>query len=223
MPVVSSALQNFFKVKSYYNIPKLVKGGAMRLLLINKNPVVSRMMRIGSLKAGFEMEEREDIEKIEGEYDIVIVDDDFCDQRSLDEIKRRVAFKKIGIMRSISASDHIDGVDFVLQKPFLPADLGGMLDEVDEEDKEESPFVSEPLAKGGVLNEEEIQKVTHLLGEESEDDLIQKSEEGVLRVSSLGEIVDMFERLCPEDIKKVLAGMQLDITIKISYPDVKDV
>ncbi|MRI84012.1 MAG: hypothetical protein C6I00_06285 [Nitratiruptor sp.] len=95
----------------------------MKLLLINKNPVVSRMMQMSVPKAGFDIEECESVYDLPtGQYDVVVIDDEMYDQNFLQEIKRSIDFHKLGIITSAKNSA-LDEFDFVLTKPFLPTDL----------------------------------------------------------------------------------------------------
>ncbi len=95
----------------------------MNLLLINKNPVVSRMLKLSAPKAGFEVEECDNVYELpKGEFDVIFIDDEMYDENFLKEIKRNIEFKQIGLITS-SKDEHIEGFDFTLTKPFLPTDL----------------------------------------------------------------------------------------------------
>ncbi len=198
----------------------------MKLLLINKNPVVSRMMLMSVPKAGFEIEECDSVYDLpKGRFEVVVIDDEMYDENFLEDIKRNIKFAKLGLITA-SKSMEQEGFDFVLTKPFLPTDLIEILREVKselekegvsleeepkeqpqeevnatldrflvsdeeeddylkefepklessevekivevEETEEESPFVSADLPKSGVLDEQEVEKVTQLLEETKE-------------------------------------------------------
>ena len=303
----------------------------MKLLLINKNPVVSRMMLMSVPKAGFEIEECESVYDLPtGVYEVVILDDEMYDENFLHDIKQNIKYYQLGL---ITSSKDIDTsqFDFVLSKPFLPTDLIEVLREVKEkienqkrhapifeeeeskepfeqflseesesivqieEKEEESPFVSEPLEKSGILNNSELEEVTTLLDEKEEPaESFLKDTEPVIglkeeSVSGLAEepvqeslsrtIPSIEEEIVPKSIlkeslqereveleeakkerfldeiveakeeqiespgleqkeekidielsqigidglRKLLDGMRLDITVKISFPDEKNV
>ncbi|WP_200762712.1 hypothetical protein [Nitrosophilus alvini] len=95
----------------------------MKLLLINKNPVVSRMLHMSAPKAGFEVEECDNIYELpKGSYDVLFLDDEMYDENFLEEIKKNIEYKQIGLITSVK-DEHIEGFDFTLPKPFLPTDL----------------------------------------------------------------------------------------------------
>ena len=95
----------------------------MNILLINKNPVVLRMLKLSAPKAGFEVESCDNVYELpRGMFDTVFIDDEMYDENFLKEIKRSIVFRQIGLITS-SKNEHIEGFDFTLTKPFLPTDL----------------------------------------------------------------------------------------------------
>ena len=95
----------------------------MKLLLINKNPVVSRMLKLSAPKAGFEVEECDNVYNLpSGEVDVVFIDDEMYDENFLKEIRKNINFSQIGLITT-SKDEQIEGFDFTLTKPFLPTDL----------------------------------------------------------------------------------------------------
>lgn len=102
-------------------------GEIMNLLLINKNPVVSRMIHLSAPKVGLEIKECSNVYDLpKGHFDIVVIDDEMFDENFLKDIKNSIDFEKIGIITS-SKEEQADGFDFVLIKPFLPTDLVELL------------------------------------------------------------------------------------------------
>ena len=296
----------------------------MKLLLINKNPVVSRMMLMSVPKAGFEIEECESVYDLpSGRYEVVVIDDEMYDENFLHDIKQNVKFAKLGLITASKSTDK-EGFDFILTKPFLPTDLIEILREVKneleqsgglpepepkeeessafekfmasdeeieqnylkefepkiepselekivevEEKEEESPFVQEELGKSGVLNEEEVEKVSQLLEETQEEPIVplassepelkeepepmpepEPTPESILtslvseeRINEPEEFVapvsepkieepaaqeeqkvehvakEVAQNINASMLRELLDGMQLDITIKISFPD----
>lgn len=95
----------------------------MRVLLINKNPVVSRIMKMSVPKAGFDIEECESVYNLpHGSYDVVIIDDDMYDENFLHDIKQHIQYKQIGLITT-TRNELSEKFDFILTKPFLPTDL----------------------------------------------------------------------------------------------------
>ncbi|BCD62780.1 hypothetical protein NitYY0826_C1663 [Nitratiruptor sp. YY08-26] len=133
----------------------------MKLLLINKNPVVSRMMLMSVPKAGFEIEECDNVYDLPtGHYEVVVIDDEMYDENFMHDIKQNIQYQKIGLITG-TKNAATDEFDFVLHKPFLPTDLMEILREVKaslvpQEEKEEAH--EEPFKKFLAAEEEEIEK-----------------------------------------------------------------
>ncbi len=118
----------------------------MKLLLINKNPVVSRMMMMSVPKAGFEIEECEDVYHLpSGHYDVVVIDDEMYDENFLNVIKQNLKYYQLGLVTS-STNINTSEFDFLLSKPFLPTDLIEILRKIKtdiESQKEQVPLFQE--------------------------------------------------------------------------------
>ena len=118
----------------------------MKLLLINKNPVVSRMMMMSVPKAGFEIEECEDVYHLpSGNYDVVVIDDEMYDENFLNVIKQNLKYYQLGLVTS-SKNINASEFDFLLSKPFLPTDLIEILRKIKadiESQKEQVPLFQE--------------------------------------------------------------------------------
>ena len=111
----------------------------MRLLLVNKNPVVSRMMQMSVPKAGFEIEECDNVYALpSGTYEVVVIDDEMYDENFLHDIKQHVSYKQLGLITATRAYDSNE-FDFILSKPFLPTDLIEILRKVRTTLEKESP------------------------------------------------------------------------------------
>ena len=171
----------------------------MRLLLINKNPVVSRMMHMSVPKAGFEIEECDNVYDLPtGTYEVVVLDDEMYDENFLHDIKQNIKYRQIGIIASSKDADFAD-FDFVLTKPFLPTDLISILRKVKteiEEMEEILPTSNDSLGNEDVFSSfleereesiveiEELQEESPFVGEPLEKAGVLKEEE-IEKVSSL--------------------------------------
>ena len=93
----------------------------MKLLLINKNPAISRLIGLSAYKLGYELTELFDFElKDDERYDAVFVDSDIFTSEvlmSLNEVSNHIVY--IGAR----GSEKPLGVDIVLEKPCLPPDF----------------------------------------------------------------------------------------------------
>ncbi len=118
----------------------------MKLLLINKNPVVSRMMMMSVPKAGFEIEECDDVYHLpSGNYDVVVIDDEMYDENFLNVIKQNLKYYQLGLVTN-SKNINTSEFDFLLSKPFLPTDLIEILRKIKtdiESQKEKVPLFKE--------------------------------------------------------------------------------
>ena len=88
----------------------------MKTLLLNKNPIISKLVRMSAQKLGYEFDERSNAKDIDG-YDIIIVDDGV--DADLNELKAKC--KRLVCISSGASASLADRQ--VLHKPFLPTDL----------------------------------------------------------------------------------------------------
>ncbi|NWF67172.1 MAG: hypothetical protein HXX81_06860 [Campylobacterales bacterium] len=99
----------------------------MDILLINKNPIVSKLTNLSAKKAGYKVEEVEGLELVTGKkYEIVIIDNECFTEDTLKELKDKVSFEKIGFIYPKNGAKE-SGFTFYLQKPFLPTELVDLL------------------------------------------------------------------------------------------------
>ena len=177
----------------------------MNLLLINKNPVVSRMINISAPKADFEIEECDSIYDLpKGHFDVVIVDDEMYDENFLKEVKESIDFEKIGIITS--SKEEKEGFNFVLIKPFLPTDLVELLrdlkfqilsqkEEFKEDDSEKLEESEEERQNILELNRDK-EEIVAIDEEEEEEPFVKKEdldEGGVLDKNELSKVQELLE------------------------------
>jgi len=129
----------------------------MNILLINKNPVVSRLLSLCTRDASIELEELESIEACKRDkYDVVFVDEAVYEGKvqKLNEylsLEKKVLFTHT----NITTSDF----DVVIQKPFLPSEILEVLERLnDKQEKEE-----EDTRSTQVLDSNEVEKIKELL------------------------------------------------------------
>lgn len=99
----------------------------MKLLLINKNPIVRKLVKLSAEKAGIEAIEAETLGEVsEAAFDFVFIDDESLDDAPLNEVQERFPEAKCGF---IHAKDREREAGFALfvQKPFLPTDMVDLL------------------------------------------------------------------------------------------------
>ncbi len=102
----------------------------MRMLLINQNPVVSKLSGLSAQKSGFEVVETPFPQEIEeGPYDILFVDDARLDEVDVQDIKRRIGVHRTCLIYS-DDEKKAEGFDYYLKKPFLPTEMVDLLSEI---------------------------------------------------------------------------------------------
>ncbi|TQV63090.1 MAG: hypothetical protein FNT15_04885 [Sulfurovum sp.] len=139
----------------------------MKVLLINNNPVVSRLTKLSARKEGVDIIEISDISHIDSsEFDLVFCDFDSCDDMSCINLKNRVTAKKKVLFCTPEDDEFNEFFDLRIHKPFLPSEVSSLICEIreakDEETLEDTVFVEtqeltyEPIK---LVEELEIPKV----------------------------------------------------------------
>lgn len=105
-------------------------GVSMRLLLLNNNPAVSRLIKLSAEKAGYELDEFEDYGLVPlSTYDVILVDNELYDETALAELCENIRCDYIIYICQRGAKKP-DTVNVALEKPFLPTDFLVLLDKV---------------------------------------------------------------------------------------------
>jgi uncharacterized membrane protein len=102
----------------------------MRVLLLNDNPVVNKLVTLSVEKAGHELIKAESIGAVEaGRYDLLIIEEGIYDSALIGELGSFTSFSRTML---IAARDTVieDRFDKVLHKPFLPTELLLMLHQI---------------------------------------------------------------------------------------------
>ena len=95
----------------------------MKILLLNDNPVVNKLVTLSAQKTSDELEVVSSVDEIEGtSYDLFIVDDALYSDELIDEIKNKVEYDK-SLYICARDADEIESFTSTLKKPFLPTDL----------------------------------------------------------------------------------------------------
>lgn len=100
----------------------------MKLYLINKNPIISKLVALSVSKLGVEMEESPEIDLTLG-AEIVLIDDECFEQELFDSYKSANPEAKFGLFYAKS-TERLEGFNEYIQKPFLPTDLVKTLSKV---------------------------------------------------------------------------------------------
>ena len=102
----------------------------MRLLLINNNPAVSRLIKLSVEKVGYEIDEFDDYGLVPlKSYDVVMVDNELYDETELSTLRENVGCEYFIYICQRGAKKP-DFVNTALEKPFLPTDFLVLLEKV---------------------------------------------------------------------------------------------
>lgn len=93
----------------------------MKLYLVNKNPIITKLVTLSAGKIGLDVEESQELD-ITNTSDILLLDDECYDETLFSSYKANNADSKLILFFSKS-TDRIEGFDEYVQKPFLPTDL----------------------------------------------------------------------------------------------------
>jgi hypothetical protein len=106
-------------------IPNYLGSIIMHILLINANPVVSRLLILCTREDAFLLDEVKDVEEVQrDEYDIVFVDEGSYGRDVATFLAKLKDSKKVFISYR---SDAMRGFDVVIKKPFLPSQITDIL------------------------------------------------------------------------------------------------
>ena len=141
----------------------------MNILLINTNPVVSRLISLCMRDDDTVFEEVADANLIVlDRYDIVFVDDASYVDGLKDTLTNLMIRKKVFLSAKNSSEDSLDYFDEVINKPFLPSQITAVLESLDEiendtEEIEDEHFIFPLSTEDGPKKDEIEPKETEVL------------------------------------------------------------
>ena len=95
----------------------------MKILLVNENPVVTKLVTLSAQKTSDELDVVSSLEEIETqEYDLLAIDDGVYTQEIFAQIKEAISYKSSLYICSKETLEE-EVFDATLKKPFLPTDL----------------------------------------------------------------------------------------------------
>jgi len=163
----------------------------VKILLVNDNPVVNKLVTLSAQKTSDELDVASLIDEVrEGSYDLLVLDNTLYSETVIDELQSKVDYKKSLYIYSKDAGE-VEGFTATLKKPFLPTDLVELfsvfgkdtntIDLANTDDVIEDDELSQDDERSdGVLDKEEVQEVQDLL-----DETEIESDEEELDLSSL--------------------------------------
>jgi len=115
----------------------------MKILLINNNPVVSRLTALSARKEDIEIDEIQEVTELSSDaYDVVFVDADSWSKDVSDVILDNIKPKKSVLFYSEGDEEEKSFFDLTILKPFLPSEVSAVIRSIEE--------------KNETLNEEEV-------------------------------------------------------------------
>lgn len=179
----------------------------MRLLLLNNNPAVSRLIRLSVEKVGYHLDEYNDYALVPlQKYDLILVDNEMYHEN---EFKSMCEQSECGYSIYIGQRGHTkpESTNVLLEKPFLPTDFLGLLEKVKNvlssfkvEPKNEmidlnteSPFEEEKTQAFDIDSLESLPSSLESLGFEEDDYAVARESEKSLSLDDLPEELNLFE------------------------------
>lgn len=166
----------------------------MNILLLNTNPVVSRLLSLCIRKEDMVLEEITDLSMVKlDKYDIAFIDDNAYVPEVQDVLPNLMIGKKIFLAGKQGGAVALEDFDEVITKPFLPSQITAVIErfskhaEVKEAHKEESfifPLSQEERSDETVQPEEEAEKAEKENKELSQDPEVLDSHE-IERIKAL--------------------------------------
>jgi len=107
----------------------------MHILLININPVVSRLISLCVRKDHITLEEVQNVGAVARDrYDVVFVDEASYVEEIQELVENLIMRKKVFLSSSDDVSDEARLFDSIIKKPFLPSQITEVLESLEEDD-----------------------------------------------------------------------------------------
>jgi hypothetical protein len=169
----------------------------MKILLINNNPVVSRLTALSARKEDIEIDEVQEVTELTAyNYDIVFVDADSWNEDVKSTIFTHIETKKRVLFYAQDDNEDLDSFDKGILKPFLPSEVSAVIRSVEE-----------ITTLDNISNEIEEEKSIDLV-EESKEDKVEENSDKLLDIDSLelesAEVkTDLMDELTKIDDQKI--------------------
>jgi len=199
----------------------------VKILLLNDNPVVTKLVTLSAQKTDDAVDTAHSIDEVTaGKYDLLVIDDALYNEESFTALKEQISFKKSLFVCSRD-TENSDEFDATIKKPFLPTDMVEVfttikknLDVVTEEK------ATDELTEDALLDELELEGLDDLDGLEELDDLESSEEMDDLDLGDLENLEDTQESVLDNDeaqkVKELLEETQ-DYDIALDLEDEADV
>ena len=137
----------------------------MKILLINNNPVVSRLTALSARKEEIDLGEIQEVTELSSEnYDIVFVDADSLTKDVLDVISENITTHKTVLFYAQDDIEDREDFDISILKPFLPSEVSSVIRRVEKDKEQEKASLvvkkSEPQEEVKIESEKNLDLFT---------------------------------------------------------------
>jgi len=185
----------------------------MKIVLINKNPVVSKLIELSIKDTDYKIVETEDINIINEDYDLFIIDDS-CYNADMEQM---ISNKNVILLTNIKTFSDESHTFKTLPKPFLPTQLFNLINS-----SLSSKALSQESINNKILNTDDIYQIKELLEKpdlSSDNQIYEDNLSYVFRKSAETKekrILMALLKMKPKKLKKLLSDAE--ITFSIRFP-----
>jgi hypothetical protein len=131
----------------------------MKVLLINTNPVVSRLTSLSARKENIKLDEIKEITELKNNsnYNIIFVDFDSLTKEVIDFLEKSKAKKKVCFYTKDDNEKEIEGIfNFHILKPFLPSEVSAIIRDCKIEMEKEIEQQEEAIKEENMVSLDEL-------------------------------------------------------------------
>ena len=152
----------------------------MKILLINNNPVVSRLTALSARKEDIEIDEIQEVTELNSDtYDIVFVDADSWSKDVHDVITENIKIQKSVLFYGDGDEKEKASFDISILKPFLPSEVSAVIRSIEENTEEVASTLSEEK-HFNILDDAKVENRNELFDLDGLDEVEEKKEEVAL-------------------------------------------
>ena len=151
----------------------------MKILLINNNPVVSRLTALSARKEDIEIDEIQEVTELNTtKYDIVFVDADSLSKDVENAISDNINAQKKVLFYAQDDTEDSSSFDMSILKPFLPSEVSAVIRSVDEHQEKEMTEETLPVETAPLIEESSVEEPSFEKKEEEKSfDILSKVQE----------------------------------------------
>ncbi|RUM69138.1 MAG: hypothetical protein DSZ07_05395 [Sulfurovum sp.] len=175
----------------------------MKILLINSNPVVSRLTALSARKEEIQIDEVQEINEVNNsQYDIVFVDSDSWSKELESAISQNIQTQKRVLFYAQDDKNNNELFDISILKPFLPSEVSAVIRSVEESALSSALSTDKSSENLIELEEKSVFDVLEISDEEKVEKKEEKSKEIDKKEDFLS--LDLDEKVVKEDMEEDL-------------------